>query len=152
MNSALASFELPIASMLALALLAWIVRRVSRLPVCPVCVGVSATWLWMLVARLGGFAVDIALLAILLGASVVGGAQWVENRLPPGRSPLLWKVLALPAGCVAAYGLVAERWGLAAIGAAVVALVAALFLRPRRAAAGNAAVVAQIEERMKKCC
>lgn len=146
------NFVLVIASMFSLALLAWLAGRVLRLSVCPVCVGVAGTWLWMLGARLGGVAVDSTILAILLGASAVGIAQWIENRLPPGRSPLLLKALALPAGFAAAYGLAAELWFVAAAAMAALALLIALFLRPLGAAAGNPAVVAQLEERMKKCC
>lgn len=144
------SLGLAIVSMLALTVLAWLAGKVSRFSVCPICVGVSGTWLWMLVARLAGFAVDTAILAIFLGASVVGVAQWIETRLPPGRSPLLWKALALLSGFTAAYGLVTERWILAA--AAALALLTALFLRPQREVAGDPAIVAQLEERMKKCC
>lgn len=131
--------------------LGWFVRRVSRTPLCPVCLGVSGTWLWLLVARQAGFALEPAVLALLLGASVVGAVQWVEARLPAPRSPLLWKALALPAGLVAAHGLVAEHWGEAALGAAALALLVALFLRTPRTAI-DPAVVAELEERMKKCC
>lgn len=138
--------------MFVLALLAWLAGKVSRLPVCPVCVGVAGTWLWMLGARLGGVAVDSTILAILLGASAVGISQWIENRMPLGRSPLLWKALALPAGFAAAYGLAAELWFVAAAAMAALTLLIALFLRPLGAAAGDPAVVAQLEERMKKCC
>lgn len=140
-----------IASMLALTLLAWLARKASRWPICPICLGVAGTWLWLLAARPAGLAVEPAVLAILLGASVLGGAQWIEARLPPRRSPLLWRALALPAGFVAAHGVVAERWAEAALGAAVLAVLAAVFLRTG-AAAGDPAVVAQLEERMKKCC
>ena len=143
---------LALVSMLALGLLAWVAGRVSRLPVCPVCVGVAGTWLWMLAARLGGFAIDTVILGILLGASVVGVAQWVETRITPGRLPLLWKAIALPTGFAAAYGLVAERWVLAIGAAAALGFVALVFLRPRRAGAGDPEAVAHLEERMKQCC
>lgn len=146
------SFLLPVASLLLLTLLAWRARSVLGLAVCPICLGVSATWLWMLAARQAGAAVDTTMLALLLGASVVGGAQWVQARLPPRRSPLLWKALAIPAGCIAAYGLVAQWWVLAAAAAAAAALLAALFLRAPQQAAGDAALIAQLEERMKQCC
>lgn len=146
------TFPAAIASILVLTALGWLVRRASRWPLCPVCLGVSGTWLWLLGARLAGFAVERAVLALLLGASVVAAVQWVEARLPARRSPLLWKALALPAGLVAAYGLVAERWDEAALGAAVLAVLAVLFLRTRAAAPVDPAVVAELEERMKKCC
>ena len=145
-------FVLAIASMLVLGLLAWLIGRVSRRAICPVCVGVAGTWLWMLAARLGGFTIDATILGMLLGASVVGVAHGIEARLPPGRSPLVWKALALPAGFAAAHGLLAERWVLALAAAAALGLVALFFLRPRRAGVGDVAVVAQLEERMKKCC
>lgn len=148
----MSSFLLPIASVLALTLAAWLARRVVRMSICPICIGVSGTWLWMLAARQGGLAVDATMLPILLGASVVGGAQWIETRLPQERSGLLWKALALPIGFSAAYALVAQWWSLASVAAAAIALLAALFLRPFGAANGDAATVAQLEERMKKCC
>ena len=146
------SLVLAIVSMFLLASLAWVAGRISRLAVCPVCVGVAGTWLWMLAARLGGFAVDTVILAMFLGASVVGIAQWIENRLPQGRAPLLWKALALPIGFSAAYSLVVEQWIVAGAAIAALAFLAALFLRPARAAPADRAVVAELEERMKKCC
>jgi hypothetical protein len=143
---------LAIASMSALALAAWLAGRVLRFALCPVCVGVAGTWIWMVAARMGGYAADTAILAVLLGASVVGLAQAIESRLPPARSALLWKATAIPVGCAAAYGLATEVWILAAGSAAAFALLAMLFVRPPRAASGDPAIVAHLEERMKKCC
>jgi hypothetical protein len=152
MTSTITSLLLPIGSVLALTLLAWLASRTTRVAVCPICAGVSGTWLWMLAAKAGGFAVDPVMLAILLGASVVGGAQLIDTRLPPGRSGLLWKALALPTGFTVAYGLTTQQWALASVAAAVVASMAALFLRPRNTAADDPAAVAKLEEQMKKCC
>lgn len=146
------SLLIAIASMLVLGLLAWLAARASRLPVCPVCVGVAGTWLWMIVARLAGYAVDTTLLGILMGASVVGFAQAVETRLPPGRSPLAWKALALPVGIVAAAGIAGEHWSLAGAAGGALALLTAIVLRRRDAKTSESAVVSQLEERMKKCC
>ena len=74
METLLTGAGLPLASLLALTLLAWFLRGATRLAVCPICIGVSGTWLWMLVARQAHVAVDATLLPMLLGASVVGGA------------------------------------------------------------------------------
>ena len=141
-----------IASILALALLAWVAGKVSRMATCPVCVGVSGTWLWMLAARFAGLAIDTTILAILLGASVAGMAQWFADRLPQGRSALLWKALALSTGSIVAYALVAEQWLLAASATLAYVIFAVLFRLPRRVTGNDDAVVAQLEERMKKCC
>lgn len=146
------SLLIAIVSMFALGLLGWLAGKVSRLPVCPVCVGVAGTWLWMIAARFTGFAVDTTLLGILMGASVVGFAQAIETRLPPGRSTLAWKALALPAGILAAAGIAGEHWGLAGAAGAALALLAAMALRQQDAGRSDSAVVSELEERMKKCC
>lgn len=143
---------LAVASILVLAGLAWLAGKALRSPLCPICFGVGGTWLWMLAARFAGLPIDATMLAVLLGASVVGIAGQLEGRLPQGRSPLLWKTLALPVGFVAAYGLVAERWGVAAIAALALVLLAGLFLLPRRLAGTDEAVVKKLEQQMKKCC
>lgn len=143
---------LAVGSILVLAGLAWLAGKGLRVSVCPICFGVGGTWLWMVGARFAGFAIDSTMLAILVGASVVGIAYQLEPRLVQERSRLLWKTLVLPIGFVAAYGLVAERWGVAAVAALVLALVAVLFLLPRRPARTDEAVVKKLEQQMKRCC
>lgn len=140
------------ASILVLTGLAWAAGKSLRFPVCPVCVGVSGTWMWMLGARLAGFGADATILATLLGGSVVGVAFQLEKRLRPGRSPLLWKALFLPVGFIAAYGLAVSNWGLAAAAIAVLLILAAAFVLPSGLSRGNEAVVDKLEEHMKKCC
>ena len=44
-----------------LAALAWVGRRTLRVSVCPICVGVAGTWLWMLICRHFGLPVPPAL-------------------------------------------------------------------------------------------
>src|SRR3990172_8674039 len=83
-------------SILAISGVAWAAKRMLRVPVCPICLGVGGTWLWMLIGRSLGYAVDATMLAILLGGSVAGIAYQLERRLPQGRSPLLWKILFIP--------------------------------------------------------
>jgi len=146
------TFALAVVSIFALAGLAWLAGKALRFPLCPICFGVAGTWLWMLGARFAGFPVDATMLAVLLGASVVGIAAQLETRLPRGCSPLLWKTLTLPVGFIAAYGLVAERWIVAAIAVSALVLLAALFLLPRRLAGTDEAVVKKLEQEMKKCC
>jgi len=146
------SVALAVVSIFALAGLAWLAGRALRFTLCPICSGVAATWLWMLGARFAGFPVDSMMLAVLLGASVVGIADQLEARLPRGRSPLLWKTLTLPVGFAAAYGMAAERWNVAAIAGLALVLLAAPFLRPRRPAAADETVVEKLEQQMKNCC
>ena len=141
-----------VASMLGLTLLAWFGSRVAHFAICPVCVGVAGTWIGMLAARFAGFAVDATVLGILLGVSALGIVQWHSERLPQGRVAMLWKALAVPIGSAAAYGLVAELWGLAALAALAFVLLALQFRVPRPEPETDPAAVSRLEQRMKRCC
>jgi len=139
-------------SILAITGFAWLAGKILPFRVCPICVGVAGTWIWMLAARLAGFAFDASMLAILLGGSVVGLAYQLETHLPQGRSPLLWKTLFLPIGFVAAHGLAAPQWSLLAMAVAALLLLTAVFFMPRRHAEKYSAAVEKLEREMKKCC
>ncbi|MGP1676868.1 MAG: hypothetical protein ACTS6J_06875 [Burkholderiales bacterium] len=141
-----------IASILAIAALAWAASRLLRLPLCPICTGVAGTWLWMLVARHYGVAVDAAMLSILLGGSVVGIAYQLEKRLAGARSPLLWKTLFIPVGFAAAYGLAVAQWVLLAAALVVLLLLTAYFLWPQKSATTSSTAVQDLENKMKNCC
>jgi len=139
-------------SILVIAGLAWIAKKMLRVPICPICLGVGGTWLWMIVGRSLGYAVDTALLSILLGGSVVGIAYQIEQRLPPGRSPLLWKMLFIPVGFVAAYALARAEWILFAVVSIGLALLTVLFVMPSSSAKQESKTVEELKEKMRKCC
>jgi len=92
-------------SILTITSAVWVAKRLLRVPLCPICLGVGGTWLWMVVARYVGVAFDASMLPVLLGGSAVGVAYQLEKHLPQGRSALLWKSLFIPLALVAAYGV-----------------------------------------------
>lgn len=141
-----------IASILAIAGVAWAASRLLQLSLCPICSGVAGTWIWMLVARHYGVAVDAAMLSILLGGSVVGVTYQLEKRLAGGRSALLWKTLFIPAGFAAAYGLAEAQWPLLAAALLVLMLLMAYFLWPHGSATPPSSAVQDLENKMKNCC
>jgi len=141
-----------IISILAISAVAWAAKKLLRVPVCPICLGVGGTWLWMLVGRSLGHAVDATMLSILLGGSVAGIAYQLEKRLPPERSSLLWKTLFVPAGFVAAYALVQLQWTLLAVTGALLALLTAFFLAPRAASREQSETVEELKKKMRECC
>ena len=143
---------LEVGSILVLAGLAWLAGKRTGLSICPICFGVAGTWSWMLAARFAGFPVDPTMLAMLMGASVVGLAHQFEPRLLRERSRLLWNTLVLPIGFVGVYGLVSERWSAAAAAALALALVIAWFVLPWRPVRTDEEVVKKLEQQMKHCC
>jgi len=141
-----------LASILAIAAAAWAARRWLGAPVCPLCVGVGGTWLWLLAARELGFAIDTTVLAVLLGGSVAGLAGQLEKRLPAARSPLAWKALFIPPGFVVAHALVTQRWLLAAGVALALAALSAWVLAAPRAEREDSEQVDALTRKMKNCC
>ena len=139
-------------SIFAIAGLAWAAKKLLRVPVCPICLGVGGTWLWMLIGRSLGYAVDATMLSILLGGSVAGIAYLVEKRLPLGRSPMLWKTLFIPAGFVAAYGLAASQWILFAVMGVALVLLTAFFLVPPATSGKPSETVEELKKKMQQCC
>ncbi len=141
-----------IASILAIAGVARAASRLLRIQLCPICTGVAGTWLWMIVARHSGFAVDAVMLSTLLGGSVVGIAYLLERHLASGRSPLFWKTLFIPAGFAAAYGLAAAHWTLLGTALVVLFLLTAYFLLSRGTTKTSSSAVQKLESEMKNCC
>lgn len=140
------------ASILAIAGVAWAAKRLLRVPLCPICLGVGGTWLWMVVARELGYTVDTTVLAILLGGSVAGIAYQVEKRLPQGRSALLWKTLFIPTGFVAAYALAAPHWVLLGTMSVALVLLTIFFLIAPGAPTVENAKVEELKKKMQECC
>ena len=146
------SILVTIASIFAFAGGAWAVRKLLRIQVCPICVGVASTWLWMLIGRTYGYAVDATMFSMLLGGSVVGVAYLLEKRLPQGRSPSLWKALFIPLGFVAAYAIAVPLWGVFAVAAVALVLLAAFFLARPAVSETPSETVEELKRKMQQCC
>lgn len=114
--------------------------------ICPICAGVSGTWIWLLAA-------DYRLTAaLLMGGSVVGIAYQLEKRLPPERSPLFWKMAFIPMGFFAAYALAIGDLFVFLVAAGAAAIFALLFFRKPPKHGPESTKVKELEEKMKKCC
>lgn len=147
--------SITILSIFAITLAVWLANRVLPYKVCPICAGVSGTWMLMLGARFLGYFVDPSLLALLLGASVAGVAYQLEKKLAQGRSELLFKALFILVGFIAAYEIVQNQWFLVIGVLVILSLLAYAFLRVPNPPAGGKKVskrVESLEEKMKQCC
>lgn len=146
-----------ILSIFLLAGVAWLVKWISNIAViCPVCVGVSGTWLWIVAGMYFGWleAESWKLIAALaMGGSVVGIAYQAEKRLASRCSPMLWKMLFIPTGFVLAYSILSWWWtGVAVSAALCVVWLMSCIKRERHDAARDDAAVKMLEEKMKNNC
>ena len=140
-------------SILGITIGMFLVRRFLGVRVCPICAGVSATWLWMVIAYYLGVSIDPIIPAILMGGSIVGIAYQGEKRLLQNRLALLWKTLFIPIGFIAVYSLIGERWLWFGVTMAILIALALVFIRksPRTAVHENP-TVEELEKKMKDCC
>lgn len=148
-----------IASILALTLAVVGFNSLKLLPwsICSICAGVSGTWAWMLIGMSTNLLLTTYYLlpaAILMGGSVVGIAYQLEQRLPTGRSPLLWKSLFMPAGFALVYGVVTSQWRIGLGFAAILVGVYVWAFRPltRPGYVKDTERVQEIKKKMGKCC
>lgn len=66
---------IPLLSILVLTIIVWFVNKKLSIQICPVCAGVSLTWLWMISGMWLGLLSVLKyefLTAILMGASIGG--------------------------------------------------------------------------------
>lgn len=134
---------------LAVAEITWLIRLRFKLPLCPICIGVSTTWLWLLVVRYLGQSVDSILIALLMGGSVVGVSYILERRLPANKSAVVWKIFSITSGFALVYGALSEQWLLAIIGAVIAVSVGTFFFWGNEA---TTKTTTELEEKMKDCC
>ncbi len=133
--------------------LVWLLNRILPFKICPICAGVSGTWLWMIAAKFLGYEIDLVIPAMLMGGSVVGIAYQVEKRLPDGLSPLLWKTLFIPAGFIAVYSIITSWWALFIAGTIILIITVLIFTKkPRTSTVKNDEAVEELKKKMKNCC
>lgn len=83
--------------------------------ICPICALVFLAWATMLALKWRGYAVDEALLAILMGGSAVGITHALGAKLALRGAPAAWwKLVAIPTGFAAMYALLRFAWWIAA--------------------------------------
>jgi hypothetical protein len=144
-------------SILAISGLVWLANKFLPFQVCPICAGVSATWLLIIAGVAANFleaGVWLLVAGILMGGSVVGIAYQAEKRLPAGRSALAWKVFFIPFGFAAAYSLI-QFWWLIFAGLILVLLAGAVLFFYSRQTPDSEAHRRQVESlkaKMEDCC
>lgn len=138
-------------SIFGIAGFVWMLNKTLLWRICPVCAGVSGTWLWMLVATAMGFDIDLLVLALLMGGSVVGIAYQAGQYVKSSRL-MLWKIMFIPAGFALSYSILNSQWFavsilLLVLGGAAIFFVGIPF-KPR----SSEKKVEELEKKMEDCC
>lgn len=139
-------------SILILSLLVWIANRFLPFRICPICAGVSGTWIWLIVSYFQGYQVDLTIPALLMGGSVVGLSYQLEKIAPHGKSVLLWKILFIPAGFTAAYGILVKEWLLFAVAIIFLLAISFSFLPSDHKPDSDKETIVKLKQKMEECC
>lgn len=134
-----------------ITLLAWGFRRATALNVCPICIGVSATWLIILALMIYGYTIDPILPAILMGGSVVGIAYTTDKKYIDHQYSIIWKVTIIPVGFIAAVGVLRSSW-LSVISMLVISMVLYMFMTKIKMSKNEIAQVSELKEELEDCC
>ena len=147
--------QITLSSIFIITGLTWAARHFMRQAMrelfCPICAGVSVTWLWMLVAFHAGKPIDPVMLGLLMGGTVVGLAYRIEPHLHPRRSSLLWKTCFIPLGFAAAFFLIKGAWLFGASATFLLAALPFLFIRQKKQDVSEKEID-EIEKKLKQCC
>ncbi|MBI2634023.1 MAG: hypothetical protein HYW80_01795 [Parcubacteria group bacterium] len=126
------------------------VNRLVSKKFCPICAGVSLTWLWLAAALFLGLHNDRILLAILMGGSVIG-IMYMLKRTP-------WAHLYAVFGFSSVYFLLEESWfwfGMTLLPAIFLGLWQRQKPMAIGVSSGNAEInekVEEIEKKLEECC
>ena len=134
-----------------------LVKKAWLSSICPICLGVSLTWLALTVLMLLGYASNDYFLptALLMGGTVVGVVYQGEKKFKVMRS-FTPKMVVLITGFVSTYLLLTNMNWLTLIAAALILIPLGylFFLRSPQATAGveNPETIRDLENKMKDCC
>lgn len=89
-------------SILSITILVWLLNRILPFKICPICTGVSLTWLWIVVGMTAGVLEAESwklIAAIAMGGTAVGIAYQGERRYPRLASNIFqWRLPVILAG------------------------------------------------------
>lgn len=149
---------IPTISIIVLTGIVWIANRIFSIRVCPICAGISGTWIWMLATFFLGYEINLFILGTLMGGSVVGITYQLEKRFLIGKilhnKLLIWKTVFMVSGFITAYALASSEWIAFSLSAAIITALS-IFAVTQKSKVINKKQnknVEQLEKYMEDCC
>jgi len=148
------SIEIIVLSIWLITLVAWFIKKANLFSVCPICAGVSSTWLILLVISYFDWIVfDQSLIFLLIGGSVVGIAYQFAKYLPNATKDLFWKIFFIPIGFWTAFYLVEFEFIKVFIGVTVLLIGSGFFWSQNgKYHKDKSEKVEELAKQMKNCC
>jgi len=128
-----------------------VAKSLTTRPICPLCIGVSATWFWIILGvKMNLLGIDwLILAAVLIGTSILGIVDVLKKRKP--RS-LTWKSVFTALGFLVALLVLKGPVLFVLIIAATLVIFGLYVWRPIGATPDSSSEAKKLEEKMKNCC
>lgn len=147
-----------IISILLITPIIWLINKKLKFKICPICAGVSLTWLWLLTGiklNLLNSADYQLLVAILMGGTVVGLMFKLEQFIKL-KFVLIWKTLFVVLGFMVVHSLISSDWVVFLVSAILIVIVTFIFkvskLSLENKKLDDISSTKKLEEKMKNCC
>ncbi len=144
-----------IISILLITLIVWVLNKKLTFQICPICVGVSLTWIGIIIAlafNLLPYNSYQLQIAILMGGTVVGLVYKLEKHIKINFI-LIWKTLFVIIGFFTVYNLAISNWLISFVGIILIAIVTFLFKKiSKTELLEESKSLKEIQEKMKNCC
>ncbi len=144
-----------IISILLITLIVWVLNKKLTFQICPICVGVSLTWIGIIIAlafNLLPYNSYQLQIAILMGGTVVGLVYKLEKHIKINFI-LIWKTLFVIIGFFTVYNLAISNWLISFVGIILIAIVTFLFKKiSKTELLEESKSLKETQEKMKNCC
>lgn len=144
-----------ILSILVLTGFVYVLNKKLLTQICPICAGVTLTWLWMFFGMFFGklSAIDYQVpTAILAGGTVVGLMSKLEEFIKV-KFVLVWKTIFVASGFMAVYSLVAREWSILALGIIINVAITFIFKTyENETKNSDPKKLEELKKKMKGCC
>ena len=134
------------------------IKRIVGRKVCAICAAVSLTWISLLILKLLGFNIDILIIAILMGQSVVGLMSELEKIFKKKELKKFWlvRVLIIAGGTLFVYWLLKRQYSwllpLVILGFFSTPVVLTITTPKESGDKKHKKAVSKLEEMMENCC
>lgn len=145
---------IPIALILVLTILIWLINKKLQFKICPICAGVFLTWTSLLVSMAVGFlSIDNYQLptAILAGGTIIGIMSKSEKFIRD-EVILIWKASFTVFGFLTIYNLIRNNWLISILGIVLLILLTFIFKKKDIKEKIKSEESKILEEKMKNCC
>ena len=139
-------------SILGLTILLKFAKPFLPFSVCPLCAGVSLTWLWLITAYFLGYQIELTIPAMLMGGSVVGIMFKLESVIKT-KFVLRWKTIFVMSGFLAMNSLITGQWIIFASGIIMALVITLAFKLPKiKPEKPETEQSVEIKNKLKNCC